>query len=175
MPNISAVVMLLSSMLPYVSQQRIDDVMKDVVSVVKSQHETGSLKSSMTPDDSLTMLTAAIVIESGLKEDVEKCKLVGDQGRSLGLGQVMRGQNWEGHTREEICNDRKLQLELALHVIDRCWVRTPRPDAAFRCYAAGDAAKKSKTAWREYSVHLRLKESLKRPQATTEDKNKKEK
>lgn len=158
--NMAAVVLLLSSVLPYVAPERIESIFKDIVSVVESEHTSGQMKSSITMDDSIPMLAAAAVVESGFREEVERCKLSGDGGRSIGLGQVMRGQNWEGHTKEEICTDRKLQLRLSLHVIDKCWARTPRPDYAFRCYAAGDAAKKSSTATREHHMYMRIKGAL---------------
>lgn len=143
--------------LPLVSQERIMVVTEDMVAVVKEETSNESLRSALVHDDALALLTAAVVNESAFREDVETCKVSGDGGRSVGLGQVMRGQNWEGHTRNEICSDRKLQLRLALHVIDRCWERTPRPDAALRCYAAGDAAKKSSVAARELNTFRRVR------------------
>ncbi len=158
--NTAAAILLLQAVLPGVAPQRIESVFQDIVQVAEEEHSAGRMKSGITLEDTVAALTAATVVESGLREEVEKCRSNGDNGRSIGLGQVIRGKNWEGHTREEICSNRKLQLQLSLHVIDRCWGRTPRPDYAFRCYASGDAAKKSHTATRESRMFGRVKSVL---------------
>ena len=158
--NTAAAILLLQTVLPLVAPQRIESVFQDIVQVAESEHSAGRMMSGITLEDTVAALTAATVVESGLREEVEKCRSNGDNGRSIGLGQVIRGKNWEGHTREEICSNRKLQLQLSLHVIDRCWGRTPRPDYAFRCYASGDAAKKSHTATRESRMFSRVKTAM---------------
>lgn len=153
----TALVLVLHASLPKIDEERLRAVTDDMIAVVEDESKNSLFKSNIKSDEALAMLTAAVLNESGFSADVENCKINGDGGKSIGLGQVMRGQNWEGHSRKNICSDRKLQLRLALHVIDKCWSRTPRPDAAFRCYTSGDAAKDSKTARREYNSYRKFK------------------
>jgi hypothetical protein len=143
-----------------VSQDRLRVVSQDMVSVVDEEFSNGTLKSAITQEDALSMLAAVAVGESSLRSDIENCKTTGDGGRSVGLGQVMRGPNWKGHSRNEICTSRRLQLRLALHVLDACWQRTARPDASFRCYTAGDPNKNSYAAKHEYMTFKRVRSSM---------------
>jgi hypothetical protein len=68
------------------------------------------------------LLSAVAWHESGFRKDVDICKGVrskGDKGRSVGLLQVMKGRNYEGHSALEICQDRRLAIRLGLHVLRR--------------------------------------------------------
>jgi hypothetical protein len=143
---------------PLIAKERIDTVTADIVDVVFHDVDDGLHIDSI---DAVAMLSSVVVNESGLKEAVEACKVSGDKGKSIGLGQVMIGKNWEGHTRSEICADRKLQLKLVLHVLDRCWLRTQNAGAVFRCYTAGDAAIKSAIAEAEFKTYSRVVTALK--------------
>lgn len=145
---------------PHVTEERRQIVAQDIVEVVQEDMRNGVLKSSMDLNDAVSMLAAAVTIESGLRDVVENCRSNGDGGKSIGLGQVMRGPNWEGHTRAEICASRKLQLQLSLHVIDRCWERTPNGAAAFRCYTSGNAAIHSRVARTEHSLYAKIKKDI---------------
>jgi hypothetical protein len=156
----TALILVMAQSAPSIGQDRLKVVTEDIVAVVDDEMNNGGLKSKIARADAISMLAAAVTAESGVREDVETCKVSGDGGKSVGLGQVMRGANWEGHSKKEICNDRKLQLKLALHVIDRCWVRTPRGDAAFRCYTSGDASKNSYVAMREYNLYRKYHKSV---------------
>lgn len=135
---------------------RIKTVSEDIVEVVKADFDAKKLKSSLVFKDAVAMVAAVATHESGLRMSVENCYHKGDEGRSLGLGQVMRGPNWEGHSQKEICGNRKLQLQLTLHVLDRCWEKTPSHEATFRCYAAGDAKVKSSSSRSEYAIFKRI-------------------
>lgn len=139
---------------------RIKVVSEDIVEVVREDFENKKLKSTIAFKDAVAMLAAAATHESGLRVSVENCHHNGDNGKSLGLGQVMRGPNWEGHSQKEICGNRKLQLKLALHVLDRCWEGTPNHEAAFRCYAAGDAKKFSWSARNQHLMFKKIREGL---------------
>ena len=156
----TALILVLQAALPNISKDRLMVVTDDIVAVVNEESANGSLKSTISREDAVAALTAAVTHESGYREDVEKCAVNGDGGKSVGLGQVMIGQNWEGHTRKQICENRKLQVRLALHVIDRCWLRTPRGDAAFRCYTSGDAAKDSPVARNEFRSYRKLRHTI---------------
>lgn len=171
----TALVLVLHTVLPKTSQDRLRVVTEDMVAVVKEEISNGGLKSTISEKEALTMLAAAVTHESGFRESVENCRVNGDGGKSIGLGQVMIGQNWEGHTRKEICSSRKLQLKLALHVIDRCWLRTPRADASFRCYTSGDAAKDSHAAKKEASIYRKIKAALDKQDTSQDDKKEKPK
>lgn len=162
MTNLAIALMLaLQSALPDVSQDRLRVVSVDMVSVVNDEFSKGSLRSSIAKEDALPMLAAVAVGESALRRDIEDCKVAGDGGRSVGLGQVMRGPNWKGYTRKEICGDRKLQLKLALHVLDACWQRSPEATSAFRCYTSGDPRKSSYAARHEFTTYKRVRTHVK--------------
>ena len=163
MTNLAIALMLaLQSALPGVGQDRLRVVSEDMVSVVNNEFTNGELKSNIKQEDALTMLAAVAVGESALRRDVEDCKVTGDGGRSVGLGQVMRGPNWKGYKRSEICGNRKLQLKLALHVLDACWQRSPDATSAFRCYTSGDPRKSSYVARHEFSTYKRMRSHVKR-------------
>jgi hypothetical protein len=163
MTNLSIALMLaLQAALPGIKQDRLRAVSQDMVSVVSEEFSSRNLQSSLTEEDALHMLAAVAVGESALRRDIENCKVSGDGGRSVGLGQVMRGPNWKGYTRKEICGNRKIQFKLALHVIDACWSRTPNTAASFRCYTTGNPDKNSYAARHEYSMYRSVKSSLRR-------------
>lgn len=148
-----ALVLALQSAMPGTNQDRLKVVSEDMVSVVNEEFRSATLKSDIREAEALAMLAAVVVGESGLRKDIETCKTTGDGGRSVGLGQVMIGPNWKGYTRRQICNDRKIQLRLSLHVIDLCWQRTHTPAGVFRCYTAGDPRKDSYSARHELSMY----------------------
>lgn len=161
MTNLAIALMLaLQVALPGVSQDRLRVVSEDMVSVVNEEFSNKTLQSNITQEDALPMLAAAAVGESALRRDIENCKIAGDGGRSVGLGQVMRGPNWRGHTRKEICNNRKLQLKLALHVLDACWQRTPGTQPAFRCYTSGNPSKITYASSHEHNIYKRVRRDI---------------
>ena len=162
MTNLAIALMLaLQSALPGISQDRLRVVSIDMVSVVNNEFSSGTLQSKLAKEEALPMLAAVAVGESSLRRDVEDCKVAGDGGKSVGLGQVMRGPNWKGYKRSEICSNRKIQLKLALHVLDACWQRTPEATAVFRCYTSGDPRKSSYAARHEYATYRRVRTHVK--------------
>lgn len=156
----TALVLALQPMLPYISRARLRDVSEDMIAVVDEEFEKKNVAGSVDKKDALAALAAVAVHESGLRLDVEKCKVAGDAGRSIGLGQIMLGPNWGGHTKKEICGSRKLQLQLSLRTLARCWAQSPRMDAGFRCYASGDAFRYSHAAKSELNIFKKLRGSL---------------
>lgn len=156
---VTALVLALQTMLPSIDADRIKSVTNDVFAVVK-QEASSKRGLQLEHDTAVAMLTSVIINESGMRESVETCKITGDGGLSIGLGQVMRGPNWEGHSKKEICSNRKLQLTLALHVLDRCWAGSTRADSTFRCYTSGSSAMKSAAADKELKTYLKIKSVL---------------
>jgi len=152
----TALSLILQTIAPTVSIDRITAISVDVVDVVQGAANSKN-GLHIDSDTAVFMLAAAASHESGLLESVETCKNNGDGGRSVGLGQVMSGPNWEGHTRSEICSNRKLQLQLAVRVLDKCWEKTPRPDATFRCYTSGNANFQSYAAKHELNLFTKIK------------------
>lgn len=140
-----------------VRQDRLRVVSEDIVSVVEEELSKNSLKSSIKKEDAVPLLAAVALGESNLRRDIETCKVTGDGGRSVGLGQVMRGPNWKGHTRSQICGNRRLQLKLALNVLDACWLRAKDAPSVLRCYTSGDPNKNSYVAKHEHSLYSRLR------------------
>ena len=136
----SAVALALLAMAPHVEVDRAVEIAADIdAAAVEAPADLGASRMSAA-------LISVLIGESGLRRDVETCKITGDGGRSIGLGQVMIGANWGGYTRREICASRALQVRLAAGVLRRCWERTPRLDSMMRCYASGDAAVRSDAA-----------------------------
>jgi len=87
--------------------------------------------------------TAAVLVgiathEGGLRPEVARCAVTGDQGRSVGAFQLMRGRAWNGHARAEICESDALQASLALRVLGMS--RRTGLDGMLRAYASGSAA-----------------------------------
>jgi hypothetical protein len=139
-----------------VNQDRLRVISQDMISVVEQEFLNSSLKSGMTKEEALHILAAVAVGESNLRSDIETCKVTGDKGRSIGLGQIMRGPNWRGMTRKQICNDRQAQLRLSLHVIDMCWEKTPNANASLRCYTSGNPYKDSYAARHEFDLYRKI-------------------
>jgi hypothetical protein len=155
-----ALVLALNVAIPGTSQDRLKVVSEDMVSVVNEEFESGMLKSGIQEPDALAMLAAVAVGESNLRNDIETCKVAGDGGKSVGLGQVMRGPNWKGYTRQQICNNRKIQLRLSLQVIDLCWARASQADAVFRCYTSGNPYKDTFSSRHEFAIYKNIKGDL---------------
>lgn len=157
MTNLAATLAIaLHAIVPSVSEDRTNAIAEDMVRVVEA--EASDKRLDLT--DSVAMLAAVAIHESGLRESVENCRNAGDGGKSIGLGQVMRGPNWEGHTRAEICGSRKLQLQLALHTIGRCNVKGRSKEAIFRCYTSGSAGVDSAAARSEYKLYLNVRDRV---------------
>ena len=156
-----ALVLALQAAIPGTSQDRLKVVSEDMVSVVSEEFRNATLKSGIKESDALAMLAAVAVGESNLRNDIENCKTTGDGGKSVGLGQVMRGPNWKGYTRKQICDSRRIQFKLALHVIDVCWTRNSVPSAVFRCYTSGDPTKNTYAARHEHSLYQTIKTEVK--------------
>jgi len=155
-----ALTLALQAALPGIRQDRLRVVSEDMVSVVNNEFSSKNLRSNIAQEEALHMLAAVAVGESALRRDIENCKVSGDGGKSVGLGQVMRGPNWKGYTRKEICSNRKIQLKLALHVIDACWMRSPDTESSFRCYTTGNPEKNSYAARHEYSMYRKVKQKV---------------
>lgn len=161
MTNLAIALMIaLQTTVPHVSTDRLKVVSQDMVSVVNEEFANKTLKSNISEEEALHMLAAVAVGESALRRDIETCKVSGDGGKSVGLGQVMRGPNWKGLTRSQICQNRQVQLRLSLHVIDLCWLRNPSADATFRCYTSGDPSKESYAARNELSLYKKIKRDV---------------
>lgn len=167
MTNLAATLaIVLHAIVPSVSEERTNAIAEDMVRVV----ETEANDKRLDLVDSVSMLAAAAIHESGLRESVENCRNAGDGGRSVGLGQVMRGPNWEGYTRAEICGSRKLQLQLALHTIGRCDVKGRSKEAIFRCYTSGSAGVDSAAARSEYKLYLNVRDRVRASVAKSKSK-----
>jgi hypothetical protein len=143
-----------------VNPERLRAVSEDIVTVVEGEMKLGNLKSKIETDDAIAMLAGAVTNESAFNDAYETCRLTGDGGRSLGLGQVIHPWGWKRHSKEEICNNRKLQLALALYNIDECWSTTPDAAASFRCYTTGSAKRDSGAARREYRYYMKFRTEI---------------
>lgn len=139
-----------------VNQDRLKIISQDMISVVEQEFTSSTLRSGISKEEAVHVLAAVAVGESNLRPDIETCKVTGDGGRSVGLGQVMRGPNWKGMTRSQICNNRQAQLRLSLHVIDMCWEKNANANAALRCYTSGNPYKDSYAARHELALYRKI-------------------
>ena len=139
--------------LPSISFTRSILVSQDITAVVYREFEEKNIKNIESPNTAVALLSGVVIGESGRRGDIEDCSVTGDRGRSIGLGQVMKGPNWLGHSRKEICGSRQLQLKLALRVLDFCSRGAHEQASVFRCYTSGNSKKDSYIARHENSIY----------------------
>lgn len=114
------------------------------------------------------MLVAIAHHESGFLVSVDTCTRRGDTGRSITLFQILRGRNWEGHSAEEICANRKLAVRLALNVLARPLKAKARlsPQQILNAYVSGSpgyataAAKDMCVVWERLARGAGLKNAV---------------
>ncbi len=123
------------------AQLRYESIAEDISAVAMDENEPPLFKGPAGREATAVLLSAVAWHESGFRKDVDICKGVrskGDNGLSVGLLQVMKGRNYEGHSAMEICQDRRLAIRLGLHVLRRA-KETCRggPRLWLQSYAAG--------------------------------------
>jgi hypothetical protein len=104
------------------AELRYESIAEDISAVAMDENEPPLFKGPAGREATAILLSAVAWHESGFRKDVDICKGVrskGDQGLSVGLLQVMKGRNYEGHSALEICQDRRLAIRLGLHVLRR--------------------------------------------------------
>lgn len=158
MPDLSSVV--LAAILTVVKgptsneTPRLTSIAQDISEAAAARQ--GEMFKGGGADVALGMMLVAIAHhESGFLASVDTCTRRGDTGRSITLFQILRGPNWEGHTAEEICRDRKLAVRLALNVLVRPLKDKARlsPQQILNAYVSGspgrgtDAARDMCAAW----------------------------
>ncbi|HEU4405227.1 MAG TPA: hypothetical protein VFS43_08050 [Polyangiaceae bacterium] len=112
-----------------------------------------------------TLLWAIGAHESGMREEVRRCAIKGDQGRSIGLFQLQRGWTWAGNAQGDICASDALQVRLALRVLKtyRSMSRGAPPRFWINGYASGDggrptrASKEIRDLWERFSTRVGLR------------------
>jgi hypothetical protein len=129
------------------AQTRYESIAEDITAVVMDENEPPLFSGPAGREATGILLSAIAWHESGYRKDVDVCKGVrskGDNGRSVGLLQVMAGPNYEGHTSKEICEDRRLAIRLGLHVLRRAKEGCKgAPRSWLQSYAAGGCGIKS--------------------------------
>jgi hypothetical protein len=88
------------------------------------------------------LLYAILYNETGMRPHLERCDCTHgdgdcDHGAAAGLGQV-HVEHFQGHTKEEICADRKLQIELTSAVLDKKKAMCGSVKLTIGAYNAGD-------------------------------------
>jgi Transglycosylase SLT domain len=123
------------------AQLRYESIAEDISAVAMDENEPPLFKGPAAREATAVLLSAVAWHESGFRKDVDICKGIrskGDNGLSVGLLQVMKGRNYEGHSAREICEDRKLAIRLGLHVLRRAKETCHGgPRAWLQSYAAG--------------------------------------
>ena len=132
------------------AQTRYESIAEDITAVVMDENEPPLFSGPAAREATGVLLSAIAWHESGFRKDVDVCKGIrakGDNGRSVGLLQVMAGPNYEGHSSREICQDRKLAIRLGLHVLRRAKDACKGgPRSWLQSYAAGGCGTKSASA-----------------------------
>src|SRR5258708_977449 len=123
------------------AQTRYESIAEDITAVVRQETDPPLFSGPAGREATGVLLSAIAWHESGFRKDVDVCKGVrskGDNGRSVGLLQVMAGPNYEGHSAHEICDDRRLAIRLGLHVLRRAKDACHgAPRSWLQSYAAG--------------------------------------
>jgi hypothetical protein len=123
------------------AETRYESIAEDISAVVMDDNEPPLFTGPAAREATGVLLSAIAWHESGFRKDVDVCKGVrskGDNGRSVGLLQVMAGPNYEGHSAREICEDRRLAIRLGLHVLRRAKDACHgAPRSWLQSYAAG--------------------------------------
>jgi hypothetical protein len=123
------------------AQVRYESIAEDISAVAMDESEAPLFKGPAAREATAVLLSAVAWHESGFRKDVDICKGVrskGDMGRSVGLLQVIKGRNYEGHSALEICEDRRLAIRLGLHVLRRAQETCHGgPRVWLQSYAAG--------------------------------------
>ncbi len=104
------------------AERRYDSIADDIAAILSDDSEPLLFTGPAGREATGLLLATIAWHESGFRKDVDTCTGAlsrGDNGRSVGLLQVMRGPNYEGHTAKEICSDRQLAIRLGLHVLHR--------------------------------------------------------
>lgn len=133
------------------AQQRYDSIAADIAAVLSDENEVPLFEGPAAREATGLLLATIAWHESGYRKDVDTCKGAlsrGDHGRSVGLLQVMRGPNYEGHTAKEICSDRRLAIRLGLHVLRRAKETCPGvgPKGWVQSYTSGYCGVRSSSA-----------------------------
>jgi len=123
------------------AERRYEDLAADIAEVAFDENEAPLFDGPAGREATALLLTAVAWHESGFRKDVEICEgpiAKGDEGRSIGLFQIMRGANRQGYSAKQICSDRKLQVRLGLHVLRRAKERCGgSPLIWLQAYGAG--------------------------------------
>lgn len=104
------------------AEARYAAVAADIAEIAFEESEPPLFEGPAGREATALLLTAIAWHESGFRKDVETCHgpiAKGDHGRSIGLFQIIRGPNREGHSAKDICADRKLQIRLGLRTLRR--------------------------------------------------------
>lgn len=133
------------------AEGRLRAVAADIATVVEDPDEAQPFEDHKR---SALALVAVAYHESGLRRDVQHCKVNGDAGRSITLWQLMRGRSWEGHTRERLCADNLAATRAALHTLMRA--RTADLAGRLRGYTSGSAAVDNRAAREMLAIYWTL-------------------
>ncbi|HMJ50980.1 MAG TPA: transglycosylase SLT domain-containing protein [Polyangiaceae bacterium] len=132
------------------AEVRYESIAEDISAVAMDENEPPLFKGPAAREATAVLLSAVAWHESGFRKDVDICKGVrskGDKGRSVGLLQVMKGRNYEGHSAIEICEDRRLAIRLGLHVLRRAKETCHGgPRVWLQSYAAGGCSVRSSSS-----------------------------
>lgn len=171
MPDLSAIV--LAAMLTVAKGPVTNDVPRLTLIAHDLSEAAAARRAEMfkgaAADVALGMMLVAIAHhESGFLPSVDTCTRRGDTGRSISMFQILHGPNWEGHSAEEICANRKLAVRLALNVLVRPLKGKPRftPQQVLNAYVSGSpgyttaAAKDMCVVWERLARGAGLKNAL---------------
>lgn len=144
---------------------RLERIAADVARVVVHHDEIAAWISGDPPlpfagsaarEASALALVAIAHHESGFRAEVEDCRIVGTDHPSVTAFQLWGPFARGGHSRRALCTSPALAAERALWTLAHQAARVRSPAAAFRGYASGSGAIRSRAATRQCALWERL-------------------
>jgi hypothetical protein len=146
---VAAAIGLLTKTAPMPSE-RLERLSAEVVQVVGEQNPIPF--ADHAAERTALLLVALVKTESDWREEVERCDVVGHDGE-VGLTQLMRGTQWAGHTRDEVCESSLVQLRLGLRRLRMAYACGPTPLHGLGQYNSGRCVPTvaAERTWASYS------------------------
>jgi hypothetical protein len=108
-------------------------------------------------------LVATAVIESGLRDEVGDCRVVGDNGRAWSYFQLNADVWKDGHTKKEICTSNPLATRLALRALRSLGGSSGHWSHALRAYVGTKNARDVRVAARIRVFRALVSRSVRSP------------
>lgn len=103
----------------------LEEIAEDVTTVVETEDAHILFEGPAARQATALLLVAIAAHESGFSHEIDRCEKRGDGGRSRSMWQLIGSVHLEGHSFEEVCENRRLAARLALHALAESRERDP--------------------------------------------------